>query len=64
MIVFTLAAIVSAYVLSVIFFKNEIKSYKLKHVVFLIIGLIPVVNLVLALILFIFDKNTLNDFFE
>jgi hypothetical protein len=64
MIVFALISIIAAYTLCVIFFKNMARKAKLNGIFYMFVALFPIVNFIVALILFAFNSDTAEKFFE
>lgn len=64
MILLIIFSIISIYILSVLFFKKVAKDNKITGILMMIIGLIPVINFLWAMMLFVFNEETSKRFFE
>ena len=64
MILLILVSFISAYTLSVLFFKKMAKENNLKGTFMMLLGFVPVVNFIVASLMFVFNNETSKRFFE
>ena len=64
MILLIIFSIIAIYILSVLFFRKVAKDNKLNGVLMMILGLFPIINFLIALLLFVFNEETSKQFFE
>ena len=58
MILLIIFSIIAIYRLSVLFFRKVAKDNKLNGVLMMILGLFPIINFLIALLLFVFNEET------
>lgn len=64
MILLILFSFISVYILSVLFFRKMAKENNLKGVFMMLLGFVPVVNFIVASLMFVFNNETSKRFFE